>query len=279
MRENSEGIHCCGLLDLAGVLTFQEDSSAMARGERQASRFQEPLEAKQSRGKQTRWNAGNSQSRGRFNTKVARREDGMKITRSMRLSKASERKLLYCLITAGILAIATRLLPASVGLCAEPANARLAILDSIGYDQANRSVSIVLRLSDQRPFRLGRLDAGLYIDIANARLSPQLQTNGTQLPSNSLVQVETQQLRKDTARVAIIFDSIARLQAVQLKDPSRILVEIELPDSPTETERPRRQQPLKFQARSKTKTSRTISSRRPLCPLSGVIRLTPKDLS
>jgi hypothetical protein len=47
--------------------------------------------------------------------------------------------------------------------------------------------------------------------------------------------VKIQQLRKDTARVIFQFDAIARLQAVQLKNPSRIQVEIGLPDQPAET--------------------------------------------
>jgi hypothetical protein len=42
-----------------------------------------------------------------------------------------------------------------------------------------------------------------------------------------------QQLRKDIARVILHFDAIARLQAAPLKNPSRILVEIDLPEEPT----------------------------------------------
>jgi len=122
-----------------------------------------------------------------------------------------------------------------LGLDAEPSSARLATLSGISYDQANRSVSIVLHLNDHRPFTLGRLDSGLYIDIENTRLSTELLANGTRLPSDCPVQVKTQQLRRDTARVIFQFEAIARLQAVQLKDPSRILVEIDLPDQPTET--------------------------------------------
>jgi hypothetical protein len=122
-----------------------------------------------------------------------------------------------------------------LGLDAEPSSARLATLSGISYDQANRSVSIVLHLNDHRPFTLGRLDSGLYIDIENTRLSTELLANGTKLPSDRPVQVRTQQLRRDTARVIFQFDAIARLQAVQLKDPSRILVEIDLPDPPAET--------------------------------------------
>jgi hypothetical protein len=136
---------------------------------------------------------------------------------------------------ASISAIATLFLFMKMGLDAEPSNARLAILSGISYDQANRSVSIVLHLNDHRPFTLGRLDSGLYVDIENTRLSTELLANGTQLPSGRPVQVKIQQLRKDTARVIFQFDAIARLQAVQLKNPSRIQVEIGLPDQPAET--------------------------------------------
>jgi hypothetical protein len=59
--------------------------------------------------------------------------------------------------------------------------------------------------------------------------------NGAQWPGDRPVQVKTQQLRKDTARVIFEFDAISRLQAVQLQDSSGILVEIDLPEQPTET--------------------------------------------
>jgi len=161
---------------------------------------------------------------------------GNPVTLTMRSSETSKPNLGYFLRAASISAIATLLLLVNMGLEAEPSNARLAILSGISYNQANRSVSIVLHLNDRRPFTLGRLDSGLYVDIENTQLSQELLTSGTRLPSNSLVQVKARQLRKDTARVFFHFDAIARLQAVQLKDPSRILVEIDLPDPPTETE-------------------------------------------
>jgi hypothetical protein len=154
---------------------------------------------------------------------------------NMRSFRDSKPSLGYCLRAASISAIATLFLFMKMGLDAEPSNARLAILSGISYDQANRSVSIVLHLNDHRPFTLGRLDSGLYVDIENTRLSTELLANGTQLPSGRPVQVKIQQLRKDTARVIFQFDAIARLQAVQLKNPSRIQVEIGLPDQPAET--------------------------------------------
>ena len=160
---------------------------------------------------------------------------GSPVTFKMRSSKNSKPNLGYSLRFASVSAIATVVLFMKMGLDAEPSNARLAILSGISYNQANRSVSIVLHLNDHRPFTLGRLDSGLYVDIEKTRLSTELLANGTRLPSDRAVQVKTQQVRKDTARVVFQFDAIARLQAVQLKDPSRILVEIELPDQPAET--------------------------------------------
>jgi AMIN domain len=154
---------------------------------------------------------------------------------TMRLSRTSRPNLRYCLSAAGISAIATLLLLVSIELNAEPSNTRLAILSGIRYNQTNRSVSIVLHLNDHRPFTLGRLKSGLYVDIEDTRLSPELMASGVQLPSDSLVQVKTRQLRKDTARVIFHFDTIASLQAVPLSDPARILVEIDLPDQSTET--------------------------------------------
>jgi hypothetical protein len=160
---------------------------------------------------------------------------GSPVTFKMRSSKNSKPNRGYSLRVASVSAIATVLLFMKMGLDAGPANARPAILSGISYNQANRSVSIVLHLNDHRPFTLGRLDSGLYVDIENTRLSTELLTNGTRFPSDRAVQVKTQQVRKDTARVVFQFDAIARLQAVQLKDPSRILVEIDLPDQPAET--------------------------------------------
>ena len=160
---------------------------------------------------------------------------GNPVTLTMRSSRTSKPNLGYCLRVASISAIATVLLLVNMGLDAEPSSARLAILSGISYDQANRSVSIVLHLNHHRPFTLGSLDSGLFVDIENTRLSRELLASGTGLPSDSLVQVKTQQLRKDTARVVFQFDAIARLQAVHLKDPSRILVEIDLPDPSPET--------------------------------------------
>ena len=161
---------------------------------------------------------------------------GNPVISTMRSSRNSKSNLGYCLRAASISAIATVLLFMKMGLDAEPSSARrLAILSGISYNQANRSVSIVLHLNDHRPFTLGRLDSGLYVDIENTRLSTELLANGTQLPSGRPVQVKIQQLRKDTARVIFQFDAIARLQAVQLKNPSRIQVEIGLPDQPAET--------------------------------------------
>ena len=157
------------------------------------------------------------------------------LTFKMRSFKNSKPNLRYYLKAARISALAAMLLFMKLGLDAEPSSARLATLSGISYDQANRSVSIVLHLNDHRPFTLGRLDSGLYIDIENTRLSTELLANGTKLPSDRPVQVKTQQLRRDTARVIFQFEAIARLQAVQLKDPSRILVEIDLPDPPAET--------------------------------------------
>ena len=160
---------------------------------------------------------------------------GNPVTFTMRSARNSKPNLRYSLRAASISAIATVLLFMKMGLDAEPSRARLATLSGISYDQANRSVSIVLHLDDHRPFTLGRLDSGLYVDIENTRLSSELLANGAQLPSDRPIQIKTQQLRKDTARVIFQFDTIAKLQAVQLKDPSRILVEIDLPDQPTET--------------------------------------------
>ena len=128
------------------------------------------------------------------------------MTRSARNSKPNLR---YSLRAASISAIATVLLFMKMGLDAEPSRVRLAILNGISYDQANRSVSIVLHLNDHRPFTLGRLDSGLYVDIENTRLSSELLAKGAQLPSDRPVQVKTQQLRKDTARVIFQFDAIA----------------------------------------------------------------------
>jgi hypothetical protein len=122
----------------------------------------------------------------------------------------------------------------NIGSNAEPSSGRLAILSGISYNQADHSVSIVLHLNDHRPFTLGRLDSGLYVDLENTQLSPELLASSTQ-PSNRLIQVKARQLRKDTARVVLSFEAIARFQAVPLRDPSRILVEIDLPDPSTET--------------------------------------------
>ena len=160
---------------------------------------------------------------------------GNPVTFTMRSSRDSKPNLGSCLRAASISAIATVLLFMKMGLDAEPSRARLATLSGISYDQANRSVSIVLHLNDHRPFTLGRLDSGLYVDVEKTRLSPELLANGAQLPGDRAVQIKTQQLRKDTARVIFQFDAITRIQAAQLKDPSRILVEIDLPDQPTET--------------------------------------------
>ena len=119
------------------------------------------------------------------------------------------------------------------GRFAEPSSARPAVLSGISSDHSNRTISIVLHLNDHRPFTLGRVDSGLYVDIENARLSPELLSSGKKLSAHSLIQVSAQQLRKDTARVILHFDTIARLQAAPLKNPSRILVEIDLPEEPT----------------------------------------------
>ena len=160
---------------------------------------------------------------------------GNPVTFTMRSARNSKPNLRYTWRAASISAIATVLLFMKMGLDAEPSRARLATLSGISYDQANRSVSIVLHLDDHRPFTLGRLDSGLYVDIENTRLSTALVANGAQWPGDRPVQVKTQQLRKDTARVIFEFDAISRLQAVQLKDSSGILVEIDLPEQPTET--------------------------------------------
>ena len=157
------------------------------------------------------------------------------VTFNMRSRRSSKPNLGYCVRVASISAVATAILFMKLGLDAEPSNPRFAILSEISYDQANRSVSIALHLNAHRPFTLGRLESGLYVDIEDTRLSTELLAKGTQLPSDRLVQIKTQQLRKDTARVIFQFDAIARLQAVQLKDPSRILVEIDLPDDPADT--------------------------------------------
>lgn len=160
---------------------------------------------------------------------------GNPVTFTMRSSRTSKPNLGYCLRVARISAVAALLLFVSMGLGAEPSGARPALLNSISYDQADRSVSIVLHLDNNRPFTLGKLDSGLYVDIENTRLSPELLARGTRLLSDSLVQVKARQIRKDTARVIFHFDALARLQAVPLRDPSRILVEIDLPDPSPET--------------------------------------------
>ena len=160
---------------------------------------------------------------------------GNPVTLTMRSSGTTKPNLGYCLRAASISAIAALLLLVNIGSNAEPSGARLAILSGISYNQADHSVSIVLHLNDHRPFTLGRLDSGLYVDLENTQLSPELLASGTQLPSNSLIQVKARQLRKDTARVVLSFEAIARFQVVPLRDPSRILVEIDLPDPSTET--------------------------------------------
>ena len=160
---------------------------------------------------------------------------GNPVTFTMRSARNSKPNLRYTWRAASISAIATVILFMKMGLDAEPSRARLATLSGISYDQANRSVSIVLHLDDHRPFTLGRLDSGLYVDIENTRLSSELLATGRELPGDRAIQVKTQQLRKDTARVIFQFDAITRIQAAQLKDPARILVEIDLPDQPTET--------------------------------------------
>ena len=161
---------------------------------------------------------------------------GSPVRFKMRSSRNSTPNLGYCLRVANFSVVATVVLFMKMGLDAEPSSARLAVLSGISYDQANRSVSIVLHLNDHRPFTLGKLDSGLYVDIEHTRLSATLLANGAQWSGDRPVQVKAQQLRKDTARVVFQFDAITRLQAVQLKDPSRIQIEIDLPDQPTETE-------------------------------------------
>ena len=147
-------------------------------------------------------------------------------------SETSRPPLFSCLRAAGIVALATLLL-VDKGSFAEPASTRPTVLSGISYDHCDRTVSIVLHLNDQRPFTLGRVDSGLYVDIENARLAPELLSSGKKLSAHSLIQVSVHQLRKDTARVILHFDAIARLQAAPLKNPSRILVEIDLPEEPT----------------------------------------------
>jgi len=155
-------------------------------------------------------------------------------TRSSETSKPSLGK---CLMAGGIVALST-LLSVHQGLVAEPSSARPAVLCGISYDHANRTVSIVLHLNDHRPFTLGRVDSGLYVDIENARLSPELLSNSKKLSAHNLIQVSARQYRKDTARVILHFDTIARLQAAPLKNPSRILLEIDLLEEPTNTKDP-----------------------------------------
>jgi len=160
---------------------------------------------------------------------------GNPVKLTMRSSRTFKPNLGNCLRASSISAVAALLLLVSTGLGADASSARLAILSGISYDEADRSVSIVLHLDDNRPFTLGKLDSGLYVDIENTRLSPKLLASGTGLPSDSLVQVKTRQIRKDTARVVFHFDALARLQAVPLRDPSRILVEIDLSDPSAES--------------------------------------------
>lgn len=155
---------------------------------------------------------------------------GNPFTLTMRSSRTSRPNLGYCLKVASIPVLATLLLLMTMGLDATPSTAKLAVLSGISYNQADRSVSIVLHLNDHRPFTLGKLDTGLYVDVENTRLSPELLVSGTQVPVDSAIQVKARQLRKDTTRVAFHFEAIARIQAVPLKDPSRILVEIDLPE-------------------------------------------------
>ena len=151
-----------------------------------------------------------------------------------RSSEASKPNRGYFLKAISIVALAT-LLFVHKGFVAEPTSARPAVLSGISYDHANRTVSIVLHLNDHRPFTLGRVDSGLYVDIENARLSPELLSSGKKLSAHSLIQVSARQLRKDTARVILHFDTITRLQAAPLKNPSRIVLEIDLPEEPTNT--------------------------------------------
>jgi hypothetical protein len=135
---------------------------------------------------------------------------------------------------ASIPVVATLLLLMTLGLDATPSTPKLAVLGSISYNQVEGSVSIVLHLNDHRPFTIGNLDSGLYVDIENTQLSPELLASGTQVPSDSAIQLKAWQLRQDTARVSFHFEAIARVQAIPLKDPSRILVEIDLPETSTE---------------------------------------------
>lgn len=156
---------------------------------------------------------------------------------TMRSSETSRPSLGFCLRAAGLIALAT-LLFVDRGLVGEPSTARPAVLSGISFDHANNTVSIVLHLNDHRPFTLGRVDSGLYVDIENARLSPELLSSSKKLSAHSLIQVSARQLRKDTARVILHFDTIARLQAAPLKNPSRIVLEIDLPEQPTNTKDP-----------------------------------------
>ena len=151
---------------------------------------------------------------------------------TMRLSETSRPPLFYCLRAASIVALATLLLVGKETF-AEPSSTRPAVLSGISSDHSNRTISIVLHLNDHRPFTLGRVDSGLYVDIENARLSPELLSSGGKLSAHSLIQISARQVRKDTARVILHFDTITRLQAAPLKNPSRILVEIDLPEEPT----------------------------------------------
>ncbi|MCI0422918.1 MAG: AMIN domain-containing protein [Acidobacteria bacterium] len=153
----------------------------------------------------------------------------------MRSPKTSKTKLRPFLVAASISATAALLLLGNMGLDADTPSTRLAILSGIRYDQADRTVRIVLDLNDHRPFTLGRLNgaAGLYLDIENTRLSSELRAGGPRLPSDSLIQVRARQIRRDTARVVFHVDSIARLQAVQLEEPCRIVVEMDLPSQST----------------------------------------------
>ena len=153
----------------------------------------------------------------------------------MRLFRTSSRNLRGSVRAAILVVVAALLLFVKLDFDAESSDARPAILSGVAYDRANRSVSIVLHLNDHRPFTLGSLDSGLYVDIENTRLSPELRKRGAQMSGDGLVQVKTQQLDRDTTRVILHLEAIAYLQAVPLKHPSRILVEMTLPDQPLET--------------------------------------------
>ena len=113
-------------------------------------------------------------------------------------------------------------------VAAAPSNSGSIWVDNIRYWESAGSLRVVVDTVGQPAFTRGVAydPPRVYVDIANARLSPELDQREFPVSSGMLHGVRVGQFDVDTVRVVLDLEELSNIDAFTLEDPNRIVIDV-----------------------------------------------------